>query len=251
MLQLEARGPVTVLRLCHGKASALDIELLEALRAALRRLAADAAVRALVLTGSGSIFCAGVDLKRLLSGGAAYVERLLPALDGAVLDLFGLDKPVVAAINGHAIAGGCILACACDARLLAAGPARVGVPELKVGVPFPAGVVEVLRFALPSRHVSDLLLRGRLCGADEALARGLVDELVPAGELLERAVAVAQDLAAPPPAAFAATKRRLRGPAREQGERLSRESRAATSALWGSAEVQAAVRGYVERTLGA
>jgi enoyl-CoA hydratase len=250
MFQLEARGPVTILRLCHGKASALDVELLEALRAALLRLQADPSVRALVLTGTGAIFCAGVDLRRLLAGGPAYVERFLPVLDGAVLDLFGLDKPVVAALNGHAIAGGCILACASDARLLAAGPARIGVPELKVGVPFPAGIVEVLRFALPAQHASDLLLRGRLCGADEALARGLVDEVVPAPELLDRAVAVAQDLSAPPPAAFAATKRRLRGAAREQGERLSRESRAATIALWSSAEVQAAVRGYVERTLG-
>jgi len=249
MLQLEARGPVTILRLAHGKASAMDIELLEALRGALHQLGADPSVRAVVLTGTGSIFCAGVDLKRLLAGGSAYVERFLPALDGAVLELFGCDKPVVAAANGHAIAGGCILVEACDARLLAAGGARIGVPELKVGVPFPAGIVEVLRFALPSRHASDLLLRGRLCTPDEALARGLVDEIVPPGQLVERALEVALDLASPPPAAFAATKRRLRGPAREQAERLSRETRAATVALWNSAEVQAAVSAYVGQTL--
>lgn len=250
MLETTPRGPVTILRLAHGKASAMDIELLEALRGALHRLGSDPSVRAVVLTGTGGIFCAGVDLKRLLAEGPAYVERFVPLLDASVLDLFGLDKPVVAAVNGHAIAGGCILVQACDARLLAVGPARVGVPELKVGVPFPAGIVEVLRFVLPSRHASELLLRGRLCGADEALSRGLVDELVAPELLLDRAVAVAEDLAAVPAAAFAATKRRLRGPAREQAERLSREARAATVALWNGTEVQAAVRAYVERTLG-
>src|SRR5947207_14692026 len=101
----ESDGIVT-LRLAHGKASALDIELCDELR---RQFAAASSARAVILTGTGSIFSAGVDLFRLTSEGTAYVERFWPALSGMLDDLFHFPRPVVAAANGHAIAGGCFL----------------------------------------------------------------------------------------------------------------------------------------------
>src|SRR5438094_8768991 len=113
----ESNGIVT-LKLAHGKAAALDVELLEALQ---RELSAAADARAIVLTGSGSIFCAGVDLFRLTDGGADYVRRFFPLLRDAVRQLFAMPMPVVAAANGHAIAGGAILVYAADVRLMAAG----------------------------------------------------------------------------------------------------------------------------------
>src|SRR6185295_5969986 len=119
-----------------GKASALDLELLVALESALRG-EEQSKERALVLTGTGAIFCAGVDLKRIAQGKRQYIEAFLPALERAFERLFFLEKPVVAAINGHAIAGGAVLALACDHRILARGKGMVGTPELKVGVPFP------------------------------------------------------------------------------------------------------------------
>ena len=250
MLQTETRGAVTVLRLAHGKASALDLELLRTVRAAVERLGAASDVRAVVLTGSGSIFSAGVDLKRLLAGGRDYIERFLPELDACFLTLFGCDKPVVAAVNGHAIAGGCVLAACCDIRIMAAGGGRIGVPELKVGVPFPPAVVEILRSALPAQHVQELLLRGRLCGPEEAIARGMVDEVVGPEKLMERAIEVAEEMAAVPPLAFRLTKRELREPVLERARATGGASRAALVDAWAGAEVMGAVRGYVERTLG-
>jgi len=249
MFQTERRDGLAILRLAHGKASAMDLELLVGLRQEFERLAAAADVRAIVLTGTGSIFSAGVDLKRLLAGGRGYIEQFLPALDACFLVAFGLDKPVVAALNGHAIAGGCILAACCDARLMADGPGRIGVPELKVGVPFPPAIVEILRAALPVEQLHELLLRGRICEPREALARGLVDEVVDAERLMERALESARELAATPAEAYAASKRTLRAPSRERAARLSRESQAATIELWASEPVQAAVRRYVEQTL--
>ena len=250
MIHCEHRDGIEIVRLAHGRASAMDVELLEALRAQAARLSAAADVRAVVLTGTGSIFSAGADLKRLAAGGRDYVERFVPVLEDAMLTVFALEKPVVAAINGHAIAGGAILAACCDTKIMAEGSGRIGVPELKVGVPFPPVILELLRFALPLEQAGEMLLRGRLCEPHDALVRGLVDELAPPAELLDRALAAARELAAPPAAAFADSKRLLRAPTRERAERLSRERRAATIELWSSEPVLAAVRRYVEQTLG-
>jgi enoyl-CoA hydratase len=256
MLQEERHGTTAVVRLAHGKASAMDVELLRALREAFARLAADPGMRAIVLTGTGSIFCAGLDLRRLLDGGRPYIAELLPALEDCVLELFACEKPVVAALNGHAIAGGCVLACGCDVRLLAfAWPGlrspKLGVPELKVGVPFPPAVLETVRYPLTPAAFQALALRGQLWDGEEALARGLVDELVLPAELLSRGLAVAAELGAFPAASFAHTKRLARAVALERARTTSRATRDALVAAWSSDEVLGAVRGYVEATLGA
>jgi len=99
------------------------------------------------------------------------MERFLPAHDLALERLFTLDKPVVAAVNGHAIAGGAILVAACDRRILARGPATFGAPELKVGVPFPPLPLELYRRICPPGRASELALGGRVVGTDEARSR--------------------------------------------------------------------------------
>ena len=100
----------------------------------------------LVITGAGRVFSAGVDLNRVLEGGADYTDRLIPALSDVFDALFCFPGPTVAAINGAAIAGGCVLACACDRRLISPD-AGIGAAELRVGVPFPVAALEVMRYA--------------------------------------------------------------------------------------------------------
>src|SRR5262249_58457001 len=97
--------------------------------------------------GTGRIFSAGVDLLRLSEGGASYVRKFLPALCAMFAAVFSHAAPVVAAINGHAIAGGCVLACAADRRLVAREGGRIGVAGLLVGGPFPPGPLEIMRGA--------------------------------------------------------------------------------------------------------
>src|SRR5471030_2357073 len=113
MIDIKTQAGIAVLTLTHGKANALDIELCEALAARFMELR-NSDAKAVVVTGQGKIFSAGVDLKRLSEGGAAYVRKFLPALHKHYDTVFYHPKPVVAAINGHAIAGGCVLACCAD-----------------------------------------------------------------------------------------------------------------------------------------
>src|SRR5262245_57734470 len=115
MIERSQHEGVLTLRLAHGKANALDVELLDALLGELSGAAEGA--RAVILTGTGSIFSAGVDLFRLTREGADYVRRFLPLLSRFLRTLFTFPRPVVAAVNGHAIAGGCIIVLASDARL--------------------------------------------------------------------------------------------------------------------------------------
>src|SRR5262245_6657115 len=130
MIERTDEDGVAVLRLAHGRANAMDAELCDALTEAMAQAAS---ARAVVLTGTGGIFSAGVDLKRLLGGGRAYLDAFLPSWSRMFERVFFHPAPVVAAVNGHAIAGGCVLAAAADRRVMASDAGRIGVTELLVG----------------------------------------------------------------------------------------------------------------------
>jgi enoyl-CoA hydratase len=208
VIESTTKDGVAVLAMRHGKANALDVELCKALCGALDDAAAGSAT-AVVLTGAGTVFSAGVDLKRVTAGREEYLTVFLPELRRVFTRLAALELPVVAAVNGHAIAGGFILSAAADWAVMAEGPGRAGVTELLVGVPFPAVALELLRLRAGDAQASSLALSGATFGAGEALARGLVDEAVPAAELAGRSLAAAQRLAALGPA-FGLTKCQLR-----------------------------------------
>src|SRR5262245_9841611 len=159
MIERSQHEGILTLRLAHGKASVLDVELLDALQREIDAVPED--IPALILTDTGSVFSAGVDLFRVTEGGADYVQRFLPLLSRFVRTLFAFPRPVVAAANGHAIAGGCLLVLAADTRLIAEGAGKIGVPELLVGLPFTAAGLEVVRFVVPRDKVQSLIYTGR------------------------------------------------------------------------------------------
>ena len=163
------RGSVALLRMAHGKANALDVEFCEAHRRALDELARRADARRVVLTGQGRMFSAGVDLVRLLKAAPTTCARFLPALHRLFDAVFFFPKPVVAAVNGHAIAGGCVLECCADYRMMAQGGGRIGIPELLVGVPFPS--CRSRSCGSPRRSTAVAGYRGTTLTADVALAR--------------------------------------------------------------------------------
>jgi enoyl-CoA hydratase len=247
MIEQRRRGDIAVLTMAHGKANALDIELLEAITAQFEKLRA-APERAVVLTGQGRMFSAGVDLPRLADGGPDYVRRFLPALHRLYETVFFFPKPVVAAVNGHAIAGGCVLQCCADKRIAARDNFRIGVTELLVGVPFPAMAFEVMRFATAPQYFADGILSGATYTPDVALQRGLVDELVEPAALADRAVAAAETLAALPQRTFETTKRQIRQPAADAMERHAPRVDKVAEEIWTSPATIEHIRGYVART---
>ena len=236
-------GPVTVqvLTLSSGRVNAHDVEVLEELTDAVRELQRSGA-GALVVTGAGRAFSAGVDLNRVVQGGADYTDRLIPALSDAFDALFCYPGPTVAAINGAAIAGGCVLACACDRRLISPD-AQIGASEVRVGVPFPVAALEVMRYACGDR-AEDVLLGGRVYEADEAVASGLAHRVV-ADDLIEAAVAEASDLGGIPAEAYRHTKAQLRAPAVAR-IRAGGEIDGEVRRLWGADETRQRLADYME-----
>jgi len=249
MIERSSEQGITTLRLAHGKASALDLELVEGFARAIAEITVDDETRAVVLTGNGSIFSAGVDLYRLADGGAEYADRFVPALSRMLLELFALPKPLIVAVNGHAIAGGCLFALAADYRVMAAGNGRMGIPEMLVGVPFPPSVIEALRFALPPQHLQMLMYTGRTVLPDEALRLGMIDEVVEAADLPARAMELARHFASLPPKAFALAKRQLRDRTIQHAKHHANELDAEVRELWGAPDTIARVRAYLEKTV--
>jgi enoyl-CoA hydratase len=239
MLDVEQRSSVTVVRLRHGKVSALDLELLRALTAVMRDLDRNGAV---VITGAGTAFSAGVDLHRIVAGGQPYIQEFLPALSDAFLAIFDHPGPVLAAINGHAIAGGCVIAAACDVRMMSLG--KIGLAELSVGVPFPPVAMEILRHAI-GPAAGHLVLTAALLDASQAQSIGLVHDVTGPDDLLDSAINRAQQMAQIPAEVFAFSKRQLQQPARDRIAARSGGDEAVL-AMWSSDRTQAAIARYLD-----
>jgi enoyl-CoA hydratase len=238
-------GPVAVVELARGKVNAIDVELLDELGDTLHALEHDTDVLAVVVTGAGRVFSAGVDLRRVVDGDGAYAERLVAGLRGVFEALFGFPKPTVAAVNGAAVAGGCILACACDRRVIADGT-RIGASELVVGVPFPVAAIEILRNACGWR-AEDLVYSGRLLDAHEAMAFGLAHEVHPGDAVLERSMAIAAELGARAPLAYRLAKEQLRRPALERMRADSAEVDPVVVREWAASHTARRLRDQLDR----
>jgi len=238
MLDFEERGEVAIMRLQHGKVNALDLELLLAITEAMR--AVDQA-RAVVITGSGSVFSAGVDLQRIVAGGPSYVREFLPALSESFMAIFDHPGPVVAAVNGHAIAGGCVIAAACDVRLMSQG--KIGLAELSVGVPFPPAAMEIMRHAV-GPAIGHLVLTAALLDPAQAESIGLIQHVCTAEVLLESAVDRARQMARTPAGVFSVSKRQLQQPARDRIAARSGEEEAVAE-MWSSDRTRDAIAQYL------
>jgi len=246
MIEVTHQGDVAILTMVHGKANALTTEFCDGLAARVKEAGA---ARAVVITGTGRIFSAGVDLPRLLDGGPSYVREFLPALHRLYDTIFFHPKPIVAAVNGHAVAGGCVLACAADARLMADNNSRIGVTELLVGVPFPPLAFEIMRYVAAPQFFPAIIFSGATFLPTDAKARGLIDESVAPEALMERALAAAETLAALSPSAFALTKRQMRQPVAERTASNARDFGDKVTETWTAQHTLDYVRDYVARTL--
>jgi enoyl-CoA hydratase len=205
LVTVEREGAVATVTLNRpDKRNALSLDLRARLTDELIALASDDEIRCLLLTGAGSAFCAGMDMTEF-GGDRARKERIVELSVGLFRALGNFPKPVVAAINGPAVAGGFALALLCDLRL-ASTEAHMGFLENRRGIP-PS--YAAARAALPAATATELCLTGRLLEADEAQRLGVVTEVLPPAELMPRALALAQEVASAPPSASLETKRRI------------------------------------------
>jgi len=213
MIQLELSAGIATLRLNRPPANALDLALITALADTFTELENQPEVRALIVTGAGRFFSAGLDLKAVPAYSRDEQRALANNLNRMVGRLYGLPLPVVAAVNGHSIAGGVIVALSCDYRIGAGGDYKIGLTEARVGVPFPVGPMAVVQSELSHPAARRAVLLARNVGPQEALAQGLLDELQPAEQLLSRATEMAEEMAALPRTAYGRIKRQMRAAA--------------------------------------
>lgn len=196
-------------RLNRPPVNALSPELISALREAIVRAPQDG-VRALVISGTPGRFSAGLDLPLLLTLREAEMKVLWNELYGLLRVIATSPVPIVAAITGHAPAGGTVLTLFCDWRIMAEGDFKIGVNEVQVGIPLPPIILAGLRRLVGVRHAERLAISGALISPPEALQVGLVDELAPVEQVIERAVQWCQHLLALPPNAMTTTRREAR-----------------------------------------
>lgn len=200
----------------RGKVNALNGEVVDQLRAQLKSLETDTAVKAIIITGAGKFFSFGFDIPEFLSFEKGQFVAYLENFTNLYTYLFLYPKPVVAAVNGHAMAGGCMLALACDYRVMINGNARISLNEIGFGSSVFAGSVEMLRFCVGSANASTVLYSGAMYSAPEAQRLGLVNELANEPELAFISSQAASSLGSKHPPAFASIKAMLRGSTAEE-----------------------------------
>jgi enoyl-CoA hydratase len=236
-MDVELADGVTIVRIDHPPVNAFDQRLVDDAVATVRGIQGP-----IVLTGAGKCFSAGVDLRAVIEGPPEPTDRFLAAVSAAFLAVFDHPAPVVAAINGHAIAGGCVIAMAADVRLMSTG--LIGLSEVAVGVPFPVAALEICRYAMgPS--VTRAVLQADNVDVRTAAERGWIDEVVTPEDLLTRAVEVARALGRHPSTAYAAMKEQLHRHAREAID-AGAELDANVRAIWKADETRARISAFLD-----
>jgi enoyl-CoA hydratase len=238
---------VAVLRLEGGKANAMTPDLLDHLARMIDGFERGPAAAA-VLTGYERFFSGGLALTHIIDFDAAQMRGFIEHFSRTMTRVFACEKPIVAAINGHAIAGGCVLALMCDWRICAGDPAvRIGLNETQLGIGLPSIVIESLRAAVPPASILSIAFEGTLFAPADALALGLVHELAPPAALLARATAKATAIAALPSAAIAQVKHSLRAPILERIARTVDADATRWLDTWFSAPAQTRLRAVVAK----
>jgi enoyl-CoA hydratase len=245
-MEIERLDSIALLRMRAGKANAMSDAWLERMSALLDEVDAQPP-QALVVTGDGRSFSAGLDLPSLVDLPPARIAAFMDRFSNLMLRFFRFPFPVVAAINGHAVAGGCVLALQADVRIAAQGPSKIGLNEVQIGLGLPAVILETLRFQVPAQSLRPIALEGRLFAPDEAREVGLVHEVVAPEKLIDRALEKARELGALPGSGFRLVKESLRRPTVQAIEALGEADRETWIAGFKSAETQQILRGVVDR----
>ncbi|KFN50348.1 enoyl-CoA hydratase/isomerase family protein [Arenimonas composti] len=246
MIELHRHADIQEIRLARPPVNALTPELLKALAAAVRAAPQDGA-RGIILTGGGTIFSGGMDVPHLMSLDREALQAGWMSLFDAARALVGSSIPVVAAINGHSPAGGCVLALCCDYRVMARGPFRIGLNEVQVGLVAPDCIQHLMRRVVGGYRAERLLVAGAMVDSEQAAAIGLVDEITDAEHVGVRARHWLEELLKLPPAAMLATRRIARADAIDALAAFGDAELAGFVDEWYRPQTQAALQALVAR----
>jgi 3,2-trans-enoyl-CoA isomerase len=238
---------VATVSLHRGKVNAFTEEVVAELRESLRELGTETDVRALIVTGRGKFFSFGFDVPYFMNHTRDAFTAFLKGFAALYTDLFLFPKPVVAALNGHTVAGGCMLATACDRRLMVRGKAKISLNEVTFGSSVLAGSVEMLKACVGDRNAQTILCTGAMFSAEEAYQMGLVDEVTSEEDLLEKARIAAKDLARGDAQAFATIKKLLRQSRAETMKQKEEPSIHEFVEIWYSPSTREQIRNIVIR----
>lgn len=239
-IHIERIGQIAVLRIDRPPANAIDLDLANEFASALEGIETSDGIGALIVTGVGNCFSAGLDLKVVPTYDRAQQQAMVMQVNRLFGGLYGLPLPTIAAVNGHAIAGGVILTLACDYRIGAEGDYKLGLTEARVGVPFPVAAMAIVQSELSHPVARTMVLTARNSSPRDALSKGVLDELQPPERLLTRAIEVAQEMAALPHSIYGRIKRELRGAALARIEDAITNRKEPMLDSWLSAETRAA-----------
>ena len=239
---------VAVVTMARGRVNAMNLEFCEGMATTFEQLAANDQVVAAVLQGNRRVFSAGVDLKEVSGGDDDYLDQYLPALIHCFKTVFQFPKPLVAAVEGHAIAGGCVLATACDFRLIHP-EAKIGLPELRIGVPLPSAGIEIMRFAVSPEALRSMVNVGKTFTGVEAVKVGLADGIEEGNPMELKAVEAAKGLTVVPANVYALSKQQQRAPAMRNLLANEADFEQQVFEIWKSEENRKVVQRYVDERL--
>jgi 3,2-trans-enoyl-CoA isomerase len=209
-------GGIATVTLNRGKVNALNESTVEEIRNSFETLENNQDVRAIIFTGHGKFFSFGFDIPEFLSYSKNEFIRYLEKFTSLCTYLFLYPKPIIAALNGHAIAGGCMLATTCDYRLMVSDNAKISLNEINFGSSVFASSVDILRFCVGSINAQRVLYSGAMFSAEEAKRLALIDKIISQDELMEKTQDVAEDFARKDSAAFRSMKQLLRKPVADE-----------------------------------
>ena len=248
MIQTEFQDNVAVVRLNRGTTNALTLPLITALSETLHSLIGDPYIEGLVLTSSNEkFFCIGYDVKELYNLSKKDFTAFYTAFNRFCLDLYTAPKPIIAAVTGHAIAGGCALTLCCDYRFIAEGKKLMGFNVVKLGIPVPYLVNCILLNMVGAQTTRDIVDSGEFYLPEQLLSMGMVDCVVPLDEVISKAIEKAQLLGALPHKAYAVIKGNRVEPVEKQILQHLKEKEQFFIECWFSDEARKLIKEAMEK----
>lgn len=237
----------TIVQMNRGKVNALNYEMVQELREVFRQIENDKEVKGAILTGQPHYFSAGLDLIELFGYDQVQIKDFFHVFGALYIELMQITKPLIAAITGHSPAGGCVLAVTCDNRFMADGEQYIiGLNEVAVNIQINQNLIEAYSFWIGEGLASRYVLEGKLLNGQEALSAGLVDELVPLDQVLERAEAKMQHYMKADQEILVNTKTKLRRNLLGKLDLNPKNSLKEAVRLWWKPEIRAKMEAYVK-----